>query len=209
MRVTPRRHRFLERMAARMRENPTPIEATVWNKLKNRQFAGLWFTNQEVIGRYIVDFYCEEKRLAVEVDGLSHRHKDSQEDDSRRDFELEKAGIRVIRIHSHAVKNDLDFSLERIALAAGIGVSRKFSTESTGKSNKRITDKRKTVEIARSGRVRRDICPDCHGTGWNHQDLNRARPCICLRRAHVSDCRCRACAQAGRADHIRISELCQ
>lgn len=163
---TPARRLYLERSAARMREFPTPIERTIWNQLKNRQFRGLWFTNQEVVGRYILDFYCEEKKIAVEVDGGDHLHRKRQYADMRRDFELEKSGIRVVRINSHAVKNDLLFSLERIALAAGL---MPLSTVSTGNTEKKETPKRL---------LKMKGCASCGGTGWILSDYTKARRCI-------------------------------
>lgn len=163
---SPARRLYLERAAARMREYPTPPELTLWNRLKNRQFRGLWFTNQEVMGTFILDFYCEEKRIAIEVDGGNHLHKKHQRSDPRRDFELEKSGIRVIRINSQAVKKDLPFTLERIALAAGL---MPLSTVSTGNTEKKETPKRL---------LKMKGCASCGGTGWILSDYTKARRCI-------------------------------
>ena len=59
--------------ARRMRKSPTPSEDILWQALRNRQIHGLKFLRQHPIGPTIVDFYCHEKRLAVEVDGGIHQ----------------------------------------------------------------------------------------------------------------------------------------
>jgi len=134
MALTPARKRFLDRQAARMREKPADIELRLWNRLKNRQLYGLWFTHQEVVACYILDFYCEGKGLAVEVDGSAyHGWKSRAQRDAKKDFELEQLGVRVLRFTAAAVEKDLAFLIDRIALAARVG---RFAHVSTGKGLK-------------------------------------------------------------------------
>lgn len=54
-----------------MRNNATPQEIILWSRLKNSQI-GFKFRRQHSVGNYILDFYCTEKRLAVEIDGFQH-----------------------------------------------------------------------------------------------------------------------------------------
>ena len=87
-----------------MRQNPTPAEKAMWDIVRRRQFLGLKFYRQYPIflmenerRRFlIVDFYCHEKKMVVELDGGIH---DRQKDyDDIRDSVLEELGLKVIRI---------------------------------------------------------------------------------------------------------------
>jgi very-short-patch-repair endonuclease len=60
-------------------------EVLLWTELRRRRLAGLRFRRQHPIGRYILDFYCHEARLAVEIDGYSHDVADRPQRDQRRD----------------------------------------------------------------------------------------------------------------------------
>ena len=78
------------------RKAPTPAETTIWHKLlRNRQFHGYKFLRQKPIGPYIVDFYCAELKLVIEIDGDSHAAQKAY-DAQRTDF-LNQRGIRVLR----------------------------------------------------------------------------------------------------------------
>ena len=71
-------------------------EALLWNQLKSKKFNGLDFDRQKIIGNYIVDFYCAEKAVVIEVDGSSHNNK--QDEDAKRDAYLRSLGLVVIRL---------------------------------------------------------------------------------------------------------------
>ena len=71
-------------------------EALLWNQLKAKKFNGLDFDRQKIIGNYIVDFYCAEKAVVIEVDGSSHDNK--QDEDAKRDAYLRSLGLVVIRL---------------------------------------------------------------------------------------------------------------
>jgi very-short-patch-repair endonuclease len=53
----------------------TPAEQILWDRLRGRRFQGLKFRRQHPLGRFIVDFYCAEHRLVIELDGGIHRHQ--------------------------------------------------------------------------------------------------------------------------------------
>ena len=93
-------------LAKQMRKHPTAAEARAWELLRNRRCLGLKFRRQQVIQGFIVDFYCAEKRLAIELDGGIHESQ--QEYDQARDAALMQAGVRVIRIRNE------DLSEERL-----------------------------------------------------------------------------------------------
>jgi very-short-patch-repair endonuclease len=104
--------------ARALRRRLSPPEARLWVRLRRRQLRGLKFRRQHPIGPYIVDFYCAEARLAVEVDGQCHDHPDRIAHDRRRTAWLREQSIRVIRLAAESVRVDLDGVLEFIALTA-------------------------------------------------------------------------------------------
>ena len=71
-------------------------EALLWNQLKSKNFNGLDFDRQKIIGNYIVDFYCAEKAVVIEVDGSSHNNKQGK--DAKRDTYLKSLRLVVIRL---------------------------------------------------------------------------------------------------------------
>ena len=96
----------------------TPPEARLWVRLRRRALAGLKFRRQHPIGSYVLDFYCPEAKLAVEVDGASHSYPDRMEHDRRRTSWLETQGLAVLRIVAEDVRVNLDDVLVRIRSAA-------------------------------------------------------------------------------------------
>ncbi len=88
------------------RKNPTWAETTLWSDLRAGQF-GHKFRRQQPIGPYIVDFVCFEKRLIIEVDGLSHDIDDSQRDRIRQRW-LEDHGYVVLRFNDDEVHDERD-----------------------------------------------------------------------------------------------------
>jgi len=81
-------------------------EVLFWKEIKNGGFLGLDFDRQKIIGNYIVDFYCAEKQVVVEIDGSSHDNK--VEYDAERDALLTGLGLTVIHIPDIDVKRNLD-----------------------------------------------------------------------------------------------------
>ena len=80
-------------------------EVLLWQQLKNGQMNGLDFDRQKIIGNYIVDFYCSNKNVVIEIDGSSHDGK--AEYDALRDAYLLDLGLTVIHIDDIAVKRDI------------------------------------------------------------------------------------------------------
>jgi len=87
--------------ARHMRANPTAAEKVLWQQLRNRQVNNLKFRRQHPVGSYIVDFYCAEKKLLVEIDGDSHLEQ--VEYDIERTQWLESQGMRVLRFTNEEV----------------------------------------------------------------------------------------------------------
>ncbi|MDP3406499.1 MAG: endonuclease domain-containing protein [Brevundimonas sp.] len=91
-----------------LRRTLTPPEARLWVHLRGRQLAGLKFRRQHPLGPYVLDFYCAEARLAVEVDGRMHAEDDRAEHDLRRTAWLAAQDIAVLRIVAEDVRVSLD-----------------------------------------------------------------------------------------------------
>ena len=95
----------LKERAKALRKAGNLSEVLLWQQLKNGLFFGLDFDRQKIIGNYIVDFYCAEKGVVIEIDGYSH---DSKTDyDAKRDNFLNSFGLRVIHILDQDVKKNI------------------------------------------------------------------------------------------------------
>src|SRR5689334_12025708 len=90
-----------------LRRSMTPPEMRLWVQLRRRGL-GLHFRRQHPVGPFVLDFYCERVRLAVEVDGQAHWLGAAPLRDIERDQWLEARGIRVLRLSAHLVFDDMD-----------------------------------------------------------------------------------------------------
>ncbi|GAB5410834.1 MAG: DUF559 domain-containing protein [Balneolaceae bacterium] len=97
----------LRKFAKELRKNSTLGEVLLWKKIGRRKL-GVQFHRQVPIHKYIVDFYCHEINLAIEVDGRSHDNPIQKKKDLIRDYNLEQLGITIIRIDDLDVKWNLD-----------------------------------------------------------------------------------------------------
>jgi very-short-patch-repair endonuclease len=89
--------------ARRLRKGATDAEKRLWSRLRNRQIANLKFRQQHPLGNRIVDFFCEEAKLAIELDGSGHLTGRGQTSDPDREIELYEKGIRVLRFYNHDI----------------------------------------------------------------------------------------------------------
>ena len=97
-----------------LRNNLTPAEAKLWSILKNGQLANRKFRRQHSIGEFILDFYCPQEKLAVELDGASHFTASGNSHDAGRTDYLNAVGIRVIRFENKLIWSALDSMLQTI-----------------------------------------------------------------------------------------------
>ncbi|MFN7284931.1 MAG: endonuclease domain-containing protein [Dolichospermum sp.] len=95
-----------------MRTEATLAEKQLWQRLKNKQLLGFKFRRQQVIDRFIVDFYCHEVKLVIEVDGEIHNY--TQVEDAIREEFLESLGLRVVRFKNEDVLFRIEGVLEEI-----------------------------------------------------------------------------------------------
>ena len=89
-----------------LRNHLTPAEAKLWTYLQKSQ-TGQKFRRQHSVGSYILDFYCPQSKLAVELDGYHHFTTEGKHYDERRDSFLLRLGIRVLRFENEDVFNKL------------------------------------------------------------------------------------------------------
>ncbi|MBI4823479.1 MAG: DUF559 domain-containing protein [Nitrospirae bacterium] len=87
----------LKELAQRLRNNSTRTEIILWNYLKWNQVKGYNFHRQKPIGSYIVDFFCNKLKLAIEIDGYTHSFEETFERDKDKVERLNKLGITVLR----------------------------------------------------------------------------------------------------------------
>jgi len=97
----------LKTLRARLRRNLTPAEAFLWQQLKARKFNNTRFTKQHSIGNYIVDFYCSEHKLIIELDGEVHNNPIQIEKDTIRTAYLESLSYTVLRFENKMVFDNL------------------------------------------------------------------------------------------------------
>ena len=104
--------KYVIELARKMRVNLTIPEKILWEKIKAKKIEGHRFRIQHPIHRYILDFYCHEKKLAIEIDGDIHKIR--KDNDEYRDEYLKSAGIMTIRFKNEDVINNIDYVLSEI-----------------------------------------------------------------------------------------------
>lgn len=119
----------LKLLAKDLRNNSTLGEVILWKKLKGKQFLGFDFHRQKPLLDYIVDFYCAELNLVIEIDGIYHNHQDVYFKDVKRQQDLEKYNLNFLRFTEKEIK----FQLLNVLRAIEIYIE-EFET----KSNKSI-----------------------------------------------------------------------
>ncbi len=101
-------------IAREFRKKPTISEAMIWEGLRAKQFLNLKFRRQHLISGYIIDFYCSELNLAIEIDGPVHLRQIKE--DAERQKNIEDLGIKFIRINSEDIEYDLKSVLKKIEI---------------------------------------------------------------------------------------------
>ncbi|WP_308514530.1 endonuclease domain-containing protein [Sphingomonas flavescens] len=115
--IAPKARRSATRNARALRRKMTLPEVFLWQALR-RNPSGLKFRRQHPTGPYVLDFFCGDARLAVEVDGEAHSRGDRPKRDDHRDAWLREAGIDTLRVRAADVLSDLDAVLRYIVSEA-------------------------------------------------------------------------------------------
>ncbi len=104
----------LKLLARKLRNNSTYAEVLLWNQLKNNKLNGYDFHRQKPILNYILDFFCHELFLAIEVDGITHDSEIQQAKDKARQSEIEALGITFLRFDDMDIKTQMEGVLREI-----------------------------------------------------------------------------------------------
>ena len=99
---------ILKKFARALRNNSTETEIYLWLKLKGKQMYGYDFHRQKPIDNFIVDFFCQELMLAIEVDGYSHEFLEVYNKDTIKEKRLNALGIEVLRFSDEEVLKDME-----------------------------------------------------------------------------------------------------
>jgi len=97
-----------------LRKTQTDAEGRFWAQVRNKQIRGLKFFRQYSVGPYILDFYCPERKLAVELDGGQHNEFENREYDGMRTEFLKSHGINVLRFWNNEVLQNMEGVLSRV-----------------------------------------------------------------------------------------------
>ncbi len=104
----------LKMLARELRNHSTKAEIILWGKLKGKPF-GYDFHRQKPIDNYILDFFCHELMLGIEVDGYSHEFLDVQEKDRIKEKRMNELGITVLRFSDREVLQDMENVIRAVA----------------------------------------------------------------------------------------------
>jgi very-short-patch-repair endonuclease len=104
----------LKQLARKLRNESTLGETLLWKELRNKQLHGYDFHRQKPLLNYIVDLYCYELDLVIEIDGSYHNHFETYELDLLREKELEAYNLTIIRFTEQEVKKDITNVLRTI-----------------------------------------------------------------------------------------------
>jgi uroporphyrinogen-III synthase len=101
-------------IARNLRKRQTYCEKVLWSELRNKKLLNLKFRRQYPINKYIVDFFCYEKKLIIELDGPLHEDNEKQKRDEIRQRELECLGYKIIRFRNEDLISKFDYVLKEI-----------------------------------------------------------------------------------------------
>jgi len=101
-------------IARHLRKRDTWAEKLLWSWLRDRRFSSYKFRRQHAFGPYILDFFCVEAFLNIELDGRQHGHPEHHQKDQERDLWLENARVKVLRFWNSHLRRDKEFIRETI-----------------------------------------------------------------------------------------------
>jgi len=101
-------------LSRKLRKNMTEAEGAFWSLVRNRKICGLKFRRQQVIDGLIVDFFCNEIGLVIEIDGPIHEEKEQKYIDNGRNEIFKRKGLTLLRLNNHEVLHDHEFVIKTI-----------------------------------------------------------------------------------------------
>jgi len=108
-----------------LRRKSTDAERLLWGLLRNRRLEGFKFRRQHPVGKYILDFYCHEARLGVELDGGQHNDAEQHRKDNARSSFLAREGVTVIRFWNNEVLQQTEGVADKLLLALSPALSQR------------------------------------------------------------------------------------
>ena len=124
--------RYIIRPARQLRQRKPPQEDALWTFLRDRSLVGAKFRRQHPLGRYIVDFYCHEASLAVELEGSIHEQEGQREYDAVRREVIEQLGVRLVVIKNEGLTRNPEGVLSRLQEALNHPHPRPLSPKERG-----------------------------------------------------------------------------
>jgi very-short-patch-repair endonuclease len=106
--------KILQANRKKLRNNLTPAEAALWELIKNKKLDGRKFRRQHSIGNFILDFYCPEEKLAIELDGDDHYWDEGMKRDKIKTTYIKSHGIEILRFENKLVFKNPEFVLNTI-----------------------------------------------------------------------------------------------
>jgi len=100
--------------AVELRNNMTLAEQVLWEELRKKETFKVRFKRQHPVDIFVLDFYCHQYKLAIEVDGEIHLRKEVQEHDDGRSHDIEKLGIKILRFTNREVLESIEVVRQRI-----------------------------------------------------------------------------------------------
>ena len=103
-----------KRLRQTLRNNPTPWERKLWRYLSKSQLSGYKFRRQYGIDKYVVDFYCPQIKLIIELDGGGHFSERLKKSDKARQLEIESSGYHILRYTNDEIDRNISGVLENL-----------------------------------------------------------------------------------------------
>jgi very-short-patch-repair endonuclease len=104
----------LIKLARKLRNDSTQSEIKLWGFLKGKKMLGYSFQRQKPINNFIVDFFCNKLKLVIELDGYTHDFVENYDKDLKKEDELKKIGLNILRFDDREVMNDIENVLRTI-----------------------------------------------------------------------------------------------
>ena len=104
----------LKEYARKLRNNSTNSEILLWMQLRNKQLSGYDFDRQRPIDNYILDFFCHDLMLAIEIDGVTHEWEEVKVKDAVKEAKMKEMGVTILRFDDNQVKADIEYVVREI-----------------------------------------------------------------------------------------------
>ncbi len=150
------RNRDLVKKARVLRSSMTLAEILLWSRIRSKQVDGFKFRRQQPLYNYIVDFYCHELKLIVEIDGVIHSDSKQADYDKNRDKIFKINGFHVLHLSNHEIVTDLTSAVDKLRNF----ISTNLSSSKRTAVNKPAGNKVKSTDLSPSRGTSGGVSPD-------------------------------------------------